>query len=187
MSLGKNLNPEASPDLQSGKELPASDLATPRSLDHDVEPQLAGDATNGFNGPKVSAFKSLGLLDRFLAVWIFLAMAIGIILGNFVPNTGPALQKGKFVGVSVPIGKTPRNRWNNAQQLTFFSLLVAVGLLVMMYPILCKVKYETLHHVFRERKIWIQIGFSIVTNWIIAPLVMVRTTSIFFSRCANSS
>lgn len=51
-----------------------------------------------------SAFKGLGLLDRFLAVWIFLAMAIGIILGNFVENTGPALQKGKFVGVSIPIG-----------------------------------------------------------------------------------
>lgn len=53
---------------------------------------------------KQSMFSSLGLLDRFLAVWIFLAMAIGIILGNFVPNTGPALQRGKFVGVSVPIG-----------------------------------------------------------------------------------
>jgi hypothetical protein len=53
---------------------------------------------------KQSAFKSLGLLDRFLAVWIFLAMAIGIILGNFVPNTGPALQRGTFVGVSIPIG-----------------------------------------------------------------------------------
>ncbi len=53
---------------------------------------------------KMSAFKSLGLLDRFLALWIFLAMAIGIILGNFVPNTGPALQRGQFVGVSVPIG-----------------------------------------------------------------------------------
>ncbi|KAL8676389.1 MAG: hypothetical protein Q9186_007085 [Xanthomendoza sp. 1 TL-2023] len=52
---------------------------------------------------KLSAFKGLGLLDRYLAVWILLAMAIGIILGNFVPNTGPALQKGKFVGVSVPI------------------------------------------------------------------------------------
>jgi ACR3 family arsenite efflux pump ArsB len=47
----------------------------------------------------------------------------------------------------------------------------------MMYPILCKVKYETLHYVFRERKIWIQIGFSIIANWIVAPLVMVRTTS----------
>ena len=52
----------------------------------------------------VSVFKSLGLLDRFLAVWIFFAMAIGIILGNFVPNTGPALQKGHLVGVSIPIG-----------------------------------------------------------------------------------
>jgi ACR3 family arsenite transporter len=54
---------------------------------------------------KQSAFKNLGILDRFLALWIFLAMAIGIILGNFVPSTGPALQKGKFVGVSVPIGE----------------------------------------------------------------------------------
>lgn len=53
---------------------------------------------------KSSAFKALGWLDRFLALWIFLAMTVGIILGNFVPSTGPALQKGKFVGVSVPIG-----------------------------------------------------------------------------------
>lgn len=59
---------------------------------------------------KQSAFKDLGLIDRLLAVWIFLAMAIGIILGNFVPSTGPALQRGKFVGVSVPIGKLPVRR-----------------------------------------------------------------------------
>ncbi|KAL9611183.1 MAG: hypothetical protein Q9167_004168 [Letrouitia subvulpina] len=52
---------------------------------------------------KDSAFKSLGILDRFLAVWIFLAMAVGIILGALVPSTGPSLQRGKFVGVSVPI------------------------------------------------------------------------------------
>lgn len=52
-----------------------------------------------------SAFKALGWLDRLLALWILLAMIIGILLGNFVPNTGPALQKGKFVGVSIPIGK----------------------------------------------------------------------------------
>lgn len=57
---------------------------------------------------KQSSFKSLGWLDRFLAVWIFLAMAIGIILGNFVEETGPALQKGKFVGVSIPIGISSR-------------------------------------------------------------------------------
>ena len=55
---------------------------------------------------KVSAIKGLGWLDRFLAVWIILAMAIGILLGNFVPETGPALERGKFVGVSVPIGKS---------------------------------------------------------------------------------
>lgn len=51
-----------------------------------------------------SAFKALGWLDRLLALWILLAMVIGILLGNFVPSTGPALQKGKFVGVSIPIG-----------------------------------------------------------------------------------
>lgn len=100
---------------------------------------------------KVSMFKSLGLLDRFLAVWIFLAMAIGIILGAFVDDVGPALKRGQFVGVSVPI---------------------AIGLLVMMYPILCKVKYESLHHVFKTRQIWIQIGFSLIVNWIVAPLLM---------------
>ncbi|KAI2128232.1 arsenicals resistance [Ophidiomyces ophidiicola] len=77
-------------------------------------------------------------------------MAIGIILGNF-SNASPALQKGTFVGVSIPI---------------------AVGLLVMMYPILCKVQYETLHRAFKTREIWIQIGFSIFVNWIIAPLLM---------------
>ncbi|PYI34531.1 putative arsenite efflux transporter [Aspergillus indologenus CBS 114.80] len=107
---------------------------------------------------KTSAFKSLGLLDRFLAVWIFLAMAIGIILGNFVPSTGPALQQGKFVGVSVPI---------------------AVGLLVMMYPILCKVRFESLHRVFQTREIWIQIGFSIFVNWIIAPFFMLALSWAF--------
>lgn len=53
---------------------------------------------------KISAFKSLGILDRFLALWIILAMTIGILLGNFVPETGPALEKGQFVHVSVPVG-----------------------------------------------------------------------------------
>ena len=69
----------------------------------DVEKQASEEEP--FNASKTSAFKGLGWLDRFLALWIFLAMAIGIILGNFVPNTGTALQDGKFVGVSIPIGK----------------------------------------------------------------------------------
>ncbi|KAK2767512.1 hypothetical protein FQN54_003669 [Arachnomyces sp. PD_36] len=98
-----------------------------------------------------SAFKNLGFIDRFLAVWIFLAMAVGIILGNFVPNTTEALQKGKFVGVSVPI---------------------AIGLLVMMFPILCKVRFETLHRSMLERRLWIQVLFSVIVNWIIAPFFM---------------
>ncbi|KAL7273520.1 arsenicals resistance [Rhizina undulata] len=100
----------------------------------------------------LSSFKQLGFLDRFLAIWIFLAMAVGIILGYFVPNTGPALQKGKFADVSVPI---------------------AIGLLVMMYPILCKVRYETLHKLLRLRELWIQVAFSVALNWIVAPLFMV--------------
>ena len=88
-------SPETPPNLQS--------ITDPHHLP-------AGDPEKGTRSgtkdvsPKVSAFKSLGLLDRLLALWIFLAMLIGILLGNFVPNTGPALQKGKFVGVSIPIG-----------------------------------------------------------------------------------
>lgn len=106
MFSGTNPNLNESPDLgtEEGKRYPASGSITPRSLDCDVESQTRRTAVDGHNETKVSAFKSLGYLDRFLAVWIFLAMAIGIILGNFVPNIGPALQKGKFVGVSVPIG-----------------------------------------------------------------------------------
>ncbi|KAK3937061.1 sodium bile acid symporter family-domain-containing protein [Diplogelasinospora grovesii] len=106
----------------------------------------------------LSAFKALGFLDRFLAIWIFLAMLIGILLGNFVEDTGPALHRGTFVGVSVPI---------------------AIGLLVMMYPILCKVQYERLHDVFRTRQIWIQLGFSILVNWIVAPLIMLALSWAF--------
>ncbi|GFF44219.1 arsenite resistance protein ArsB [Aspergillus udagawae] len=121
----------------------------------DIEACNTPDASKSDNdaataGP-ASAFKQLGFLDQFLAAWIFLAMLIGIILGNFVPNTSKALDKGKFVGVSVPI---------------------AIGLLVMMYPILCKVRFETLHRSFREKSLWIQVAFSIVVNWIIAPLFM---------------
>lgn len=71
----------------------------------DIE-QSAGDEKKTLQDPKhTSAFKALGLLDRLLAIWILLAMAIGILLGNFVSSVGPALQKGKFIGVSVPIGK----------------------------------------------------------------------------------
>lgn len=71
--------------------------------------QRATEQNNGeplTNDTDESTLKGLGWLDRFLALWIFLAMLIGILLGNFVPSTGPALQKGEFVGVSVPIGSS---------------------------------------------------------------------------------
>jgi ACR3 family arsenite transporter len=94
----------ASPEIQSKKDESSSDIPTPRSQDIDLESQAQRRPERDSN-EKVSAFKGLGWLDRFLALWILLAMAIGIILGNFVPNTGPALRKGEFVGVSIPIGK----------------------------------------------------------------------------------
>ncbi|KAI4616416.1 uncharacterized protein J4E87_008682 [Alternaria ethzedia] len=126
------------------------DSTKPSTSDKDSDPeslQLQEQAVPS----NISVIKGLGWLDRFLALWILFAMAIGILLGNFVEKAGPALQKGKFVGVSIPI---------------------ALGLLVMMYPILCKVRYETLHRLFRTRALWIQIAFSIVMNWIVAPLLM---------------
>lgn len=65
-----------------------------------TDPSISSDA-------HTSAFKGLGWLDRLLALWILLAMIIGVLLGNFVPNVGPALQRGTFVGVSIPIGTCP--------------------------------------------------------------------------------
>ncbi|CAI9633558.1 unnamed protein product [Alternaria burnsii] len=125
---------------------PTQTLSSDKGTDLEILPIQEQAAPN-----HVSVIKGLGYLDRFLALWILLAMAVGILLGNFVEEIGPALQKGKFVGVSIPI---------------------AIGLLVMMYPILCKVRYETLHHLFRTRALWVQIVFSIVMNWVIAPLLM---------------
>ncbi|KAH8882367.1 arsenical-resistance protein ACR3 [Thozetella sp. PMI_491] len=116
----------------------------------DLEGQLPEAERNQTPEP-ISTFKSLGWLDRFLAVWILLAMVVGVVLGNFVPEMAPALQKGKFVGVSVPI---------------------AIGLLVMMYPILCKVRYESLHDFFADRTVWKQIAFSVFVNWVVAPFLM---------------
>ncbi|MCJ1388685.1 hypothetical protein MMC18_001534 [Xylographa bjoerkii] len=99
----------------------------------------------------VPPLKGLSFLDRFLVLWILLAMTLGILLGHFVPSTGPTLQRGQFVGVSLPI---------------------AIGLLVMMYPILCKVRFETLHILLRSRTLWTHLLLSFVVNWILCPLLM---------------
>jgi len=108
MALHPHDSPEPTP---ASKERSVSELACPPPKDADLESQVGLGAGNGTHLSKKSSFKSLALLDRFLAVWILLAMAIGIILGNFVPSTGPALQKGKFVGVSIPIGTVLTNFW----------------------------------------------------------------------------
>ncbi|KAI6758343.1 hypothetical protein HG530_010583 [Fusarium avenaceum] len=140
-SHAPNLSPPCGgPDNGGTGQSDQDPEVTAANMDHDDQPKQ-----------QLSAFKGLGLLDRYLALWIFLAMAIGIVLGNFVPGTGPTLQKGKFVGVSVPI---------------------AIGLLVMMYPILCKVRYESLHELFSHREMWKQICFSVFVNWIVAPFFM---------------
>ncbi|CAG7916490.1 unnamed protein product [Penicillium olsonii] len=136
----------ASGQSQIGSFASAKGNATPCDIEEQDQLDTSNEPRN-----KQSVFASLGILDRFLALWIFLAMAMGIILGNFVPSTGPTLERGKFVGVSVPI---------------------AVGLLVMMYPILCKVRFESLHHVLRAKDIWIQMALSLVLNWIVAPFLM---------------
>ncbi|KAK5714377.1 arsenicals resistance [Elasticomyces elasticus] len=138
--------------VHSNEELPKSGKAT-----NDVElgnineerKNNAQDDTSEVAGPP--PFKALSFLDKLLVLWILLSMALGIILGNLVPSVGPALQRSTFVGVSGPI---------------------AAGLLVMMYPILCKVRYETLHLLLKTKALWIQIGISFVINWIIAPFFM---------------
>lgn len=72
-------------------------------IHHDLEKHDIGEPKSN---AKQSVYRGLGWLDRLLVLWILLAIIIGILLGNFVDEIGPALQRGKFVNVSVPIGKS---------------------------------------------------------------------------------
>ena len=90
----------------------------------------------------------LSVVDRFLAVWILAAMAVGLGLGRLVPGLGSVLAKVTVTGVSLPI---------------------ALGLLVMMYPVLAKVRYDRLDAVTRDHRLLVP---SLVLNWVVGPAVM---------------
>lgn len=97
----------------------------------------------------------LSTLDRFLPLWIFAAMALGLLLGRMNPDLGTTLDLLQINGVSVPI---------------------AIGLLWMMYPVLAKVKYESIGTHIRDTKL---LGTSLLLNWVIGPLLMLGLAWIF--------
>lgn len=134
-SLTFNMDSEPR-ELPAAPELcfnvPQAEKTHGNSDQSDLENAAANTSRPQQRGHELSAFRGLGILDRYLAVWIFLAMAIGIILGNFVPNTGPALQRGKFVGVSVPIGIS--HPYNGRGQRSRFNISPTIDCLDSHWP-----------------------------------------------------